>query len=101
MKNIISFIDKWGGRISFIVVVLIFFKTCNTNNKIVKSEERINNKLIVVDSTVNDISKKVITTDEMVTLIKETPFWKSLELEELSDKNRVPINQLKNNSENN
>ena len=101
MKNIISFIDKWGGRISFIVVVLIFFKTCNTNNKIVKTEERINNKLIVVDSTVNDISKKVITTDEMVTLIKETPFWKSLELEELSDKNRVPINQLKNNSENN
>ena len=101
MKNIISFIDKWGGRISFIVVVLIFFKTCNTNNKIVKSEERINNKLIVVDSTVNAISKKVITTDEMVTLIKETPFWKSLELEELSDKNRVPINQLKNNSENN
>jgi hypothetical protein len=36
----------------------------------------------------------------MVKLIKETPFWKSLELEELSDKNRVPINQLKNESEN-
>ena len=32
----------------------------------------------------------------MEMLIKTTPFWKSLELEELSDKNRVPINQLKN-----
>jgi hypothetical protein len=100
MKNVVSFIDKWGGRISFVLIILVFFKTCNTNNKILKTEEKVSNKLNVMDSTVNTINNKVISQEEMVVLIKETPFWKSLELEELSDKNRIPINQLKNNSEN-
>ena len=45
---------------------------------------------------VEKINSKTITTNEMIDIVKETPFWKSLELEELSDKNRVPINQLKN-----
>ena len=45
------------------------------------------------------INLKTISADDMVGLIKSTPFWKSLELEELSDKNRVPINQLKNDYE--
>ncbi len=40
--------------------------------------------------------KKTISYEEMTKIIKETPFWKSLELEELSDKNRIPINKLKN-----
>ena len=100
MKNVVSFIDKWGGRISFVLIISVFFKTCNTNNKILKTEEKVSNKLNVMDSTVNTINNKVISQEEMVVLIKETPFWKSLELEELSDKNRIPINQLKNNSEN-
>ena len=82
------------------LIILVFFKTCNTNNKILKTEEKVSNKLNVMDSTVNTINNKVISQEEMVVLIKETPFWKSLELEELSDKNRIPINQLKNNSEN-
>jgi hypothetical protein len=100
MKNILSFMDKWGGRISFVLVIIVFFKTCNTNNRILKTEEKVVNKLNVVDSTLNAIDNNVITQKQMEILIKETPFWKSLELEELSDKNRIPINQLKNNSEN-
>jgi hypothetical protein len=100
MKNILSFMDKWGGRISFVLVIIVFFKTCNTNNRILKTEEKVVNKLNVVDSTLNTIDNNVITQKQMEILIKETPFWKSLELEELSDKNRIPINQLKNNSEN-
>jgi hypothetical protein len=32
----------------------------------------------------------------MVRIIKETPNWKTLEIEELSDKNKVPINYYKN-----
>ena len=33
---------------------------------------------------------------EMVKIIKETPNWKTLEIEELSDKNKVPVNYYKN-----
>ena len=99
MEKVKKFVNSWGTIISFVLVILIFFKTCNTNNTIKKSEEKINFKIHKLDSLVNRINKNTITNEEMVKLIKETPFWKSLELEELSDKNRVPINQLKNESE--
>ena len=44
-------------------------------------------------------SKDLPTKTDMVELIKKTPNWKTLELEELSDKNRIPINKLKNDEE--
>ena len=100
MEKVKKFVNSWGTIISFVLVILIFFKTCNTTNNIKKSEEKINSQIHKVDSLVNRINENTITNEEMVKLIKETPFWKSLELEELSDKNRVPINQLKNESEN-
>ena len=34
MKPILSFIDTWGIRIMFFLVVIIFFKTCTTNTKV-------------------------------------------------------------------
>ena len=100
MEKILSFIDKWGGRISFMLLIIVFFKTCTTNTRIEKTEKRVNTHLNKLDSTVVVINEKTITKEVMVKLIEETPFWKSLELEELSDKNRIPINQLKNQSEN-
>ena len=34
MKAILNFIDAWGVRIMFFLVVIIFFKTCTTNTRI-------------------------------------------------------------------
>jgi hypothetical protein len=34
MKGILNFIDDWGVRIMFLLVVIIFFKTCTTNTKV-------------------------------------------------------------------
>lgn len=34
MKAILNFIDAWGLRIMFLLVVIIFFKTCTTNTKV-------------------------------------------------------------------
>jgi hypothetical protein len=51
-------------------------------------------------SDVNKIRKEVetktISKKEMIQIIQETPNWKTLEIEELSDKNKVPINYFKN-----
>ncbi len=96
MKNILNFIDQWGGRISVLLLIIIFFKTCTTNIKIERAEKSLYNQLNEIDSTINVINQKIITYEEMIKIVKETPFWKSLELEELSDKNRIPINKLKN-----
>jgi len=96
MKNILNFIDKWGGRVSFILIVIVFLKTCTTNIKIERVEKSLSDKLTSIDSIVNNTNQKTISYEEMTKIIKETPFWKSLELEELSDKNKIPINKLKN-----
>ena len=34
MKAILNFIDDWGVRIMFFLVIIIFFKTCTTNTKV-------------------------------------------------------------------
>jgi len=34
MKAILNFIDAWGVRIMFFLVIITFFKTCSTNSRI-------------------------------------------------------------------
>jgi len=34
MKAILNFIDVWGIRIIFLLVIITFFKTCSTNSKV-------------------------------------------------------------------
>jgi len=34
MKTILNFIDAWGVRIMFFLVIIIFFKTCTTNTRV-------------------------------------------------------------------
>ena len=99
MKNILNFIDRWGGRVSFLLIIIVFFKTCTTNTRVERVEKNLTSQIESIDSTINIINLKTISAEDMEELIKTTPFWKSLELEELSDKNRVPINQLKNDYE--
>ena len=85
------------------MVLIIFLKTCTTNTKIEKVQKELDKKTVTIDSTLiqidNKIDSKIITEDKMIKLIKEVPNWKTLELEELSDKNRIPINKLKNDNE--
>jgi hypothetical protein len=100
MKKITLFIDKWGFRVVFPLILIMFLKTCSTNTRIEKLNEDLMIKTHKLDSLVNvSISKPFITKEEMVFLLKNTPNWKTLELEELSDKNKIPINKLKNDEE--
>ena len=99
MKKIVSFIDEWGSRIIFPLVIIMFFKTCTTNNNIESTESRFKGDITKVDSLIKKINENYVTKEKMVDLLKTTPNWKTLELEELSDKNRIPINKLKNDEE--
>jgi len=99
MKKIVNFIDEWGSRIIFPLVIIMFFKTCTINNNIENTESKIQEDIVKVDSLLKEINKNYVTKEKMVDLLKNTPNWKTLELEELSDKNRIPINKLKNDEE--
>ena len=41
MKPILNFIDTWGIRIMFFLVIIIFFKTCTTNTRIESVNESV------------------------------------------------------------
>jgi hypothetical protein len=41
MKQILNFIDDWGVRIMFFLIVIIFFKTCTTNSRIENVESNV------------------------------------------------------------
>jgi septal ring factor EnvC (AmiA/AmiB activator) len=87
--------EKYQKYFTLAILVLSFFtflRSCGTSTQlkgISKEIETLNQKINKVDST-------TIKSKDMVKIIKETPNWKTLEIEELSDKNKVPVNYYKN-----
>lgn len=100
-----NFINKHGIKILIGIGLLIFVQTCRITSKINSSERELNRKIDSVyselDRKITSEGEKTITEEDMKIIIKETPAWTTLEIEELSDKNRVPINKLKHESEKN
>ena len=41
MKSVLNFIDTWGVRIMFFLLIITFFKTCTTNTRIESVNESI------------------------------------------------------------
>ncbi|MAZ31225.1 MAG: hypothetical protein CMP57_03920 [Flavobacteriales bacterium] len=100
MNKFDKFFTKHGIKIVCVLLILIYFKTCST----VRTAEKVKVQVEVanqkIDSLETIINHKVIETPEMILLIKNTPAWRTLEIEELSDKHHTPINSYKNREEN-
>ena len=59
MEKILNFMEKWGTKITTVLVIIVFLKTCNTNSKI-----ELDNKQIIllnhkIDSLNYELSKKI------------------------------------------
>ena len=85
-------IQKYLPLATFILVFLLFFKSCGTTSKL-KSIEKENQAL---QTKVDSLTGIVITEAEMKQILENTVMWRTLEIEELSDKNKMPINHYKN-----
>jgi len=100
MNKFDKFFTKHGIKLVCILLVLTYLKTCSS----VRTTEKIKNQVEVanqkIDSLETIINHKIIETPEMIQLIKNTPAWRTLEIEELSDKHHTPINSYKNKEEN-
>ena len=84
--------QKYFTLAILILCLFTFLRTCGTASELTRIEKNLNGlqkQVHVLDST--SIKEK-----DMIRIIKETPNWKTLEIEELSDKNKVPINYYKN-----
>lgn len=59
MKAILNFIDDWGIRISTLLVLVIFLKTCSTNGKVEKVQKSIVETNVKVDSLSLELQKQI------------------------------------------
>jgi len=85
-------IQKYLPLATFILVFFLFFKSCGTTSKL-KTIEKENESL---KTKVDSLTGVVLTESEMKQLLEGTVMWRTLEIEELSDKNKMPINHYKN-----
>ena len=85
-------IQKYLPLATFILVFLLFFKSCGTSSKL-KNIEKENQAL---RTKVDSLTNVVISESDMKQILENTVMWRTLEIEELSDKNKMPINHYKN-----
>ena len=41
MEKVLKFVDEWGNRIMLLLVIIVFMKTCTTNNRIDKLSKKV------------------------------------------------------------
>lgn len=81
MKNKI---DNFLKYFTPIILIMILFRTCGIGSE----QKRIKNDI-------NQLKENFVNKEEFNKSLSEL-MWRWLELEEMSDKNKIPINQLKN-----
>lgn len=84
--------QKYFTLATLILCLFTFLKTCGTSSELKRMEKNIEG----LNKKVDKLDSITIKQEQMVRIIKETPNWKTLEIEELSDKNKVPVNYYKN-----
>jgi len=94
MEKLNAFLKNHGTKIIIAVLVLIYFKSCGTNSEVTRIKKDQRALVAEVDSLQSQLDRTIITEDLMIKLIKEVPAWKTLRIEEISDKERISINAL-------
>lgn len=76
--------------ISMVLLVMIFFRSCGTGSDVNKLKKE-----------VQVLNEKVVSQDQMIKIVETTASWKTLRLEEISDKEKISINALEAKEEKN
>jgi hypothetical protein len=85
-------IEKYLNYVITLLLIFVLFRTCGISSELKRQDKKINE----VEKNIRKVDSLSIKKDDMIKIIKETPNWKTLEIEELSDKNKVPVNYYKN-----
>ena len=90
MNKFDQFFAKHGIKIVLVLVLLSYFKSCGIDSEV----ERIKKEQRILTNEIDTLSSQVVNEEEMIFLIKTVPAWKTLRIEEISDKERISINAL-------
>jgi len=83
-------VQKYLPYATFVLILFIFLKGCGTGSQ-VKSTDK---KIEILTHKVDSLSNIVVTQEEMINTLENTTMWQTLVIEELSDKDHMPINHL-------
>lgn len=90
MNKFNKFFADHGIKILTVLVLLTYFKSCSIDSEV----ERVKKEQRVLTSEIDTLASQIINEEEMIFLIKTIPAWKTLRIEEISDKERISINAL-------
>ena len=90
MNTFNKFFADHGIKVIIVLLLLSYFKSCSIDSEVglIKKEQRIMN------AEIDTLSSQIVNEEEMIYLIKTVPAWKTLRIEEISDKERISINAL-------
>ena len=97
MNKLDTFLVKHGSKVIIVLLVLTYFKSCGIDSEVYKVKKELiktQTELVKTRNELDTLTSTVINTEEMIKLIKEVPAWKTLRIEEISDKERISINAL-------
>ena len=90
MNKFNKFFADHGIKIIIVIMVLTYFKSCSIDSEV----ERIKKEQRILTKEIDTLSSQLVNEKEMIYLIKTVPAWKTLRIEEISDKERISINAL-------
>ena len=90
MSKFNKFFAVHGVKIIIAIMLLTYFKSCSIDSEV----ERIKKEQRILTTEIDTLSSQIVNEAEMIKLIKEVPAWKTLRIEEISDKERISINAL-------
>ena len=94
MSKLDTFLGKHGSKIIIILLVLTYFKSCGIDSETNKVKKELVKIQAEVDTLSSSLNSRIIDEQRMIELIKTVPAWKTLRIEEISDKERISINAL-------
>ena len=90
MDKLNKFLADHGIKVIIVLLALNYLKSCGTNSDV----DKIKKDLRQTEAEIDTLASQIINEAEMTKLIKEVPAWKTLRIEEISDKERISINAL-------
>lgn len=87
-----KYIEKFMPIIVIVFCMMTLFRTCGVGSDI----KRTNKRLTEIENKIDSLNKITITEEKLKNKLETTIMWETLVLEELSDKQKMPINHYKN-----
>ena len=94
MNKLDTFLKNHGSKLIIVLLVLTYFKSCGVDSEVTRIKKDLRATEAEIDTLTTTLNNTIITEERMIQLIKEVPAWKTLRIEEISDKERISINAL-------